>query len=104
MTDLTVPQTILAQLGGGRFLVMTGSYTLTGSDTALTLRLRRNKAGAGYLKITLTLMDTYTMEFTRVKRCRDGHQELVVLKKLEDVYCDQLQSIFTEVTGLDTHL
>lgn len=45
MAELTVAKTILEQLGGSRFLALTGSRNLVGDDTSLTMRLARNKSG-----------------------------------------------------------
>jgi hypothetical protein len=42
MTDLTVPQTILAQLGGESFVMMSGATGLVGSADSLTIKLGRN--------------------------------------------------------------
>ena len=38
-TDLTVANTILQQLGGNKFRVMTGAKNFVGSNDALTFRL-----------------------------------------------------------------
>ena len=43
--------------------------------------------------------DTYTMEFTRVRK-----MELLPVETIEDVYFDSLQDIFERVTGLYTTL
>lgn len=119
MNDYTISsvhETILQQLGGRQFLAMTGSKNLLYSaieNNWLSMHLTRNKLGAQYLKIILTPMDVYRMEFSRsVKKyetlpggkriCID--EKLVILKTIEPVYDDQLQDIFTEVTGLYTHL
>lgn len=114
----TVHKIILEQLGGNMFLRMTGSHHLLYSekeDNFLSMHLTRNKLGAQYLKIILTPMDVYRMEFSKVVRkyetigegsykkrfCID--EKLVIIKTIEPVYDDQLQAIFTEVTGLYTH-
>ena len=112
----TVHKIILEQLGGRQFLMMTGSKNLLYSekeDNFLSMRLTRNKIGAQYLKIILTPMDVYRMEFSKVVRkyetlpmskkkfCAD--EKLVIIKTVEPVYDDQLQAVFTEVTGLYTH-
>lgn len=97
---------ILNQLGGNRFLAMTGSKNLSYSEKEnnyLQMRLARNKIGAQFLKIELTVMDTYKMIFTKAVG-KKYEQTLVTLKVVENVYCDMLQSMFTEVTGLYTHL
>jgi hypothetical protein len=50
MTDMTVSQTILSELGGNRFIAMTGSKNFVGSDDALSFKL------AKYMRIVLTPM------------------------------------------------
>jgi hypothetical protein len=54
-------------------------------------------------------MDVYKMEFLncRMKKGNDGLPTKFVrdvLETREDVYDDNLQEVFTRVTGLDTHL
>lgn len=57
MTDMTVSQTILSQLGGNRFIAMTGSKNFVGSDDALSFKLVPNQSKAKYMRIVLTSMD-----------------------------------------------
>lgn len=95
-----VAETILHQLGGRMFLFMTGSYQLVKSDNLFGCKLRRNNSGCNYLRIKLTPMDTYTMEFISIR----GMAEPKVKHKYENIYADQLQTIFTQVTGLYTRL
>ncbi len=90
---------ILQQLGGNKFKVMTGSKDFYYDLNSLQMTLTRNKIGAKRLVITLTGSDTYTMEFWKINK-----KGMFLLKKLENVYCDMLQSIFTEQTGLYTSL
>jgi len=96
---LTVANEILNQLGGGRFKAMTGVKHVYGDENSLGMHLTKNKIKAKYLKITLDDSDTYTMEFSTMK----GY-DFVVLQKYEMVYADMLQDLFTEATGLYTHL
>jgi len=99
-TDMTVATEILNQLGGRRFTAMTGSYNFMATDYTLSMNLRRNKSGAKYLKITLNSMDLYDMRFSKLNKDFD----MIVISEHNGVYDDMLQSIFTEVTGLDTHI
>lgn len=101
-----VARTILEQLGGRKFLTMTGSYNLQFSSTEknyLSMHLRPNRLGAKYLKITLTAMDDYTLTFSKMvgKGLSEKH---VIIKEIPGVYCDQLEEIFTRETGLYTRL
>jgi len=100
LADYPVAQTILQQIGGGQFITMTGSKIASVADDSITFRLTRNSASATFLKITyLPGPDSYTMEFTRVRK-----YELLPVETIEDVYFDQLQDIFERVTGLYTTL
>lgn len=104
---MQVHEIILQQLGGNKFLVMTGSKNLTYSSVEnnyLQMRLTRNKSGANFLKVTLNSNDTYTMRF--FKFTIKNYTEVVITKEqtFEGIYCDQLQEIFTKVTGLYTKL
>lgn len=99
-TSQTIASEILNQLGGNRFLVMTGSKNLVATGNGLRLNLSRNKAGAKWLSISLNGLDLYDLDFFTA----DKNFNLTSKAKFENVYCDQLQSIFTQVTGLYTKL
>lgn len=103
MDKMQVANTILEQLGGRRFLVMTGSNNLVGSEHGLSMKLARNSTSANALRITLDADDTYTVLFMRVCRVK-GELKQTPIKTLSGVYADQLQTIFTDTTGLDTSL
>jgi len=96
---MEVANTILQQLGGNKFLVMTGSKNLRAGKNKLVMDLTRNKLGAKFLTIELDAMDTYTMTFQSMRKW-----EIKTKAEIKGVYCDQLQSIFTQQTGLYTHL
>ncbi len=97
---MEIANTILAQLGGNKFIAMTGSKNFIASKQSLTMTLTKNKVKAKYLRIVLEVNDTYSMTFFTLNRNHDS----VVKSEYKDVYFDQLQSIFTEVTGLYTQL
>jgi hypothetical protein len=94
-----VAKEILNQLGGNRFIAMTGAKNLIDGGKYLALKLPRAKDSINYVKITLTSMDLYDIEFGRIRA-----NQYKVVKKVDGVYNDQLQSIFTKVTGLYTRL
>ena len=91
---------ILNQLGGNKFIVMTGSKNFMCDGPSLRMNLSRNKSKAKWLKITLTSMDDYTMDFFTA----DKEFNIITKAKREGVTCDILQAVFTEVTGLYTSL
>lgn len=93
---------IIEQLGGNKFYAMTGSVCkYYDNDGSVTFKLRRNNAKAQYLKIELANDDTYTMRFFKVN---SKTLENITVEYFARVYCDQLQAIFTKVTGLLTSL
>ena len=90
---------ILNQLGGRRFIVMTGTKQFIDMGDGLKMKLTRNKLGAQFLYIQLLADDTYLMTFAKIVKF-----DWVVIEQIPGVYFDQLQTIFTEKTGLYTHL
>jgi len=96
---MTVAQTILDQLGGNKFIAMTGSKNLLGSENSLSMKLAKNQSGATHLQIKLDNNDTYMMEFFKITKSAG-----MTICLLTGIYCDKLQSAFTDVTGLDTRL
>ena len=91
---------------------MTGSKNLVYDENSLRMRLTRNRSGANILKITLCGDDLYDMVFTYHRapgyQLKDGKvlerkEVFKEIKRYEGVYCDMLHSLFTEVTGLETH-
>ena len=112
---MTIAQTILDQLGGNKFIAMTGASNFTADGNTLRMKFGKNKSGANYLKITLNGLDAYDMEFIRYQKAKTKvdaankavsytPDKLTVVKSLDGVYFDQLQEIFTGVTGMETHL
>ena len=106
MSDLTVPKEILRQLGGNRFLAMTGAQNLLGDTNSLQMVLPR---GAKVQRVTVRLdpSDTYTIEGFNIVRptARNGYKlDVVKRASRSDVYCDALLEVFEEMTGLYTHL
>lgn len=95
--ELAVAAVILEQLGGKRFLVMTGARHLLAHPSALSFRLPSNFArdGINHIHIELTALDLYDVTFARYRGIDLTHQVRVT-----DIDCEQLRSIFTETTGL----
>lgn len=103
MTSIEIANTILSQLGGNRFIAMTGAKNFIALQSGLQLDLPKKahyvKNGITRLWIELTPADVYTIRAWKI-RGMNAYQ----VDTVENVYCDELQSIFTELTGLDTHL
>ena len=90
---------IMNQLGGNKFVVMTGSKNFVHSNNGNTLTF---KVGSGtkksivYISITLNSMDTYDIKFMN----RKGN----IVSEFNGIYADQLTDIFTQETGFYTKL
>lgn len=98
---MQVAKTILEQLGGTRFAVMTGAKNFVGGNDSLAFRLPSNfaKDGINTVRVTLDPSDTYTVEFLRIRGTK-----LTIVATEDMVYCDALRSTFTRVTGLQVSL
>ena len=96
-----VAQTILQQLGGRQFMAMTGAKGFVGSDAVLLFSIPKTERGINKVRVTLTPMDMYRVEFLRVNFKKATAD---VVEEHDGVYCDQLQTIFTAATGLRTQL
>lgn len=104
--NLNVAATILQQMGGRRFLYITGSKEPLVINNGLRMKLARNKTQANRLDVIYDEgKDLYEMRFYRlILHQHPLSVEIKEIVKHEDVYCEMLQSIFTEVTGLYTKL
>ena len=108
---MRIADIILEQLGGNRFVMMTGSKRFVSDKNTLRMTLARNISKANRLWITLDADDTYTMhcfKFTpgrlNKKTYEFSKDKKTTIYKESGIYCDQLQEIFTRVTGLYTRL
>ena len=100
MSDMRVANTILEQLGGRRFIAMTGSSNFGGFENSLSMRLTRNKLSATHLTINF---DAY----------RHLHHDVRSYSQVRDEDCSRTyrcvfrpasKSLFTAQTGLYTRL
>lgn len=95
--------TILAQLGGHKFIVMTGAKHLMGEKDSLTFKLPRGaKDGINCVKIKLEGNDTYTVTF--YKQGRAPSFNISVVHERYGIYDASLRPLFTSLTGLETSL
>lgn len=98
---LTVAKTILAQLGGNRFVAMTGAKNFVGCETGLTFQLPKIYNGISHVNVTLDCDDTYVMTFSKFNNRK---LEFTIVARHVGIYCDMLQNLFTNETGLYTKL
>ena len=99
MTDKTVANIILNQLGGNKFIAMTGAKNFYADDYLLGFKIGRNASGINHVKIFLNGMDTYDITWMRIRG-----DKINIVTEDKGIYSDQLQSLFTERTGMYTHL
>lgn len=96
--NVLVAQTILEQLGNGRFKMMTGAKNFVAVERGLTFRLPGAnfcKNNINFVSVVLTPADTYTVTFSRV---RGG--TITQVSQHNDIYFDMLRELFTNETGL----
>ncbi len=108
---MRIAETIVSQLGGNRFVAMTGAKHFMGlpADASLQsmggvhFKLPRGLAvnGINCVRITLNASDTYTVEALKISAKSYSVTEVA---KAEMVYCDMLEEVFTDMTGLVTRL
>lgn len=94
-----VAATILQQLGGNRFIVMTGAKNFVYSKDTLWFNVPKTKNKANKVAVKLDPNDTYTMTFYKIRGV-----EVKTVSEHDGLYWDQLQSVFTKETGLYTKL
>ncbi len=102
--DNQVAKIILQQIGGRRFVTMTGSHDFINLGNGLRMSLSRNKTSANRLEIIYDEgADLYNLRFYRHSFSRKTFEvKTKDIKTYEGVYCDMLEDIFTDVTGLYT--
>tara|TARA_R110000737_G_scaffold48617_1_gene69102 strand:- start:1621 stop:1932 length:312 start_codon:yes stop_codon:yes gene_type:complete len=100
-TDAEIAGRTKKQLGGRMFCLMTGAKNFVAlNGGGLSFKVGRNCKGVNRVSVLYdTASDLYDVEFGRLR----GSQ-YKVLTKIDGVYCDQLQSVFTTHTGLETRI
>lgn len=99
--NLLVAHTILQQLGGSTFVVMTGCQTRNMDELSLTLSIpMKTKNKCNRMKVVLTPTDDYKVEFYSVRAGTTSK----VKQTFEHIGCDQLRELLETETGLATHL
>lgn len=100
MTNREVASTILQQLGGNRFVAMTGAKNFVAVDQGLFFALpRMTGVKINRVKVTLTPADDYVVEFYTSRGAA-----MTLVEKVDGVFCDTLAATFEEATGLATSL
>lgn len=101
----TVAEAILEQLGGQRFIAMTGARNLMSDDArgrgSLTMKLPSTitRAHITHARITLHGSDDYSLVALKARGVN-----CVIESEMFGIHVENLQQAFTALTGLDTHL
>ena len=114
MNNKEIAATILAQLGGRRFIAFTGAKDFYSIDNGLRFTIGRNASKANRVEIKLNGGDLYDVEFFKFSpaHLKVDHkkgtaewvdEKRVTVRTFDDCFFDMLQPLFTEVTGLYTH-
>lgn len=93
--------TILNQLGGNKFVYMTGVKNLVSCEEALMMDLPKNNSEAKYLRIEIEGNDTYNLIFRKQNK-KDFTFPIVKIYK--NVFAQSLNTIFEIETGLITKI
>lgn len=96
---MTIARNILSQLGGNRFLAMTGASNLTSRPDGLSFKIGQNASKITHVRVTLTAMDDYIVEFLKIRGTK-----VEPVAYAEGVYADTLAQVFTAKTGLAVSL
>jgi len=94
---------ILEQLGGNRFIAMTGAKNFLTHDDGLSFRLptlpNYTKTGINYVRIRLNDSDLYDIEYAKIYGMKYTNKTTS-----QDLFCDMIAEDFETTTGLYTHL
>ena len=99
---VTLAGTIMDQLGNGNGRAcyhMIGGKNLAAIDQGVQFGFMKGKQGINKVVITLNGLDTYDLIFWRINGAN-----VKEITGVGDIYNDQLADIFTDITGLATHL
>jgi hypothetical protein len=94
---MTIATKILNQLGGNKFIAMTGANCYSDGNTLVT-KFKGSRI-ANIMYITLNEKDLYT-----IKICKFKGMEIKTIKEVNNAYADMLKSTFELVTGIRTSL
>lgn len=93
-----IAQTIYEQIGGNKCMAMVGGHTLAYDTKAFMFRFKMCKQ-CNHCTITLNDKDLYDVKFIKI-----WGTKIKQYTNFADVYFDQLEDVFTQVTGLNTRL
>lgn len=96
---MQIAQNILQQLGGNKFLAMTGAKNLVGGKDSLKMQIGRNAKRVTHVRVSLSPADLYNVEFFSIRGLN-----VRTLATREGVDAESLRRVFETETGLYTSL
>ncbi len=100
MSELTVANTILGQIGGiNKLSVMIGAHSFYGEKNSLTFKYKAKSEVGNCIKIELDPSDTYNVYFISIRNTKAG-TVIKEMGKSEGIYCEDLKRVISEKTGL----
>jgi hypothetical protein len=95
--DAAIAREILNQLGGNKFIAMTGA-TVMRDGAQLIVKFKGSRI-ANIMYISLNSMDLYDVQICKYRGC-----DVKEIASMENAYSDMLQPFFTQTTKLYTSL
>lgn len=100
MTNMTIANTILKQLGGtGRLNAMTGAKNFVAIENGVQFKIGRNSKSINTVVVRLNGKDLYDVEFGRVRKVK-GLPTYKIVNEINDAYNDMLVELFESNTGM----
>ena len=92
-----VANTIMQQLGGNKFVAMTGAKRVTCFHNGVGFQLPNAAQGINWVEITLNELDFYNVGFYTVTPAIIGK---TAVKTVDDLDVEQMVDCFKDTTGL----
>jgi stage III sporulation protein SpoIIIAA len=96
---MTTTAQILNQLGGNKFIAMTGATCYSDNNGNTLVAKFKGSRIANIMYVTLNENDTYD-----VKICKYKNLDVKVIKAVTGAYAEMLKPLFETTTGLRTSL
>lgn len=99
MTTTTTATIILQQLGGSRFIAMTGATNLLDLGNGIQMKIGRGALdGITHVRVVLNARDLYDISFERCAK-KAGVMTVTAKGECGDVGVENLGELFTRQTG-----
>jgi len=100
MSNLTIANTILNQIGGTRRLnVMTGAKDFMAIENGVQFRIGKNSKSVNIVRVVLNALDLYDVEFGQIRKVK-GIPTYIVRSSVNDIYNDMLKGAIENGTGM----